>query len=67
MTGLFFKDTLDSEKYKKERNGAIEISVGFAKDGDTLFLYGPNLFQKLDFFFNSKFWAYLEMGRQFSN
>ena len=63
MTGLFFKDTLVSEKYKKERNGAIEISVGFAKDGDTLFLYGPNLFPKLDFFFNSKILGIFRDGK----
>ena len=63
MTGLFFKDTLDSEKYKKERNGAIEISVGFAKDGDTLYLYGQNLFPKLDFFFNSKILGIFRDGK----
>ena len=50
MTGSYFKDILDLEKYKKVKSGALEISVGFAKDGDIHFSYGQNLFLKLDFF-----------------
>ena len=54
MTGSYFKDISVTEKFKKVKSGAIEISAGFVKDGDIHFSYGLSFFQELDFFFSQK-------------